>query len=79
MNGMRKDEEIKIITKSNKLITRRELFEKKELFHKQMAEMPFERKIRMLIHLQEITSTIMPSSGKKRKAWKISFKPSDED
>lgn len=68
---MRKDEEIKIITRGNRIKTRRELFENKELFHKQMAKMPFERKIRMLIRLQEITSTIRPSSGKKRKAWKI--------
>jgi len=76
---MRKDEEIKIITRGNRIKTRRELFEKKELFHKQMAKMPFERKIRMLIRLQEITSTIRTSSGIKRKAWKISSKPSDED
>ena len=75
---MRKDEEIKIITRGNRIKTRRELFEKKILFHKQLARMPFKRKIEMVIHLQEIASHIMPSSGKKRKVWKISSKPADE-
>jgi len=75
---MRKDEEIKIITRGNRIKTRRELFEKKELFHKQMARMPFERKIGVLIHLQEIASNIRPSSKKKQAVWKIISKLSDE-
>ena len=75
---MRKDEEIKIVTRGNRITTRRELFEKKELFHKQMAKMPFERKIRMLFHLQEIASNIRPSSRKKQAVWKIISKSSDE-
>ena len=75
---MRKDEEIKIITRGSRIKTRRELFEKKELFHKQMAKIPFERKIEMLVHLQEIANTILPSSKKKQAVWKIISKSSDE-
>jgi hypothetical protein len=71
---IRKSEETKIIMKGNKKITRKELFEKKELFHKQLAKMPFEQKIRMLVRLQEIADSIQ----KKQRAWKIFSKSSDE-
>jgi len=64
---MKKNEEIKIIMKGNRKITRKELFEKKELFHKQLAKIPFEQKIRMLVRLQEIADSIK----KNQRAWRI--------
>lgn len=70
---MRKDEKMKITSRDNKIITRRELFEKKEAFHKQLAKMPFEQKIRMLLRLQQIADSI----GRKKRAWKIFTKSSD--
>jgi hypothetical protein len=70
---IRKSEETKIIMKDNKRITRKELFKKKELFHKRLAQMPFEQKIRMLVRLQEIADSIK----KKQRAWKIFSKSSD--
>jgi len=71
---MNKNDEIKITMKSNRKITRKELFEEKELFHKQRAKLPFEQKIRMLVRLQEIADGIK----KKRRAWKIFYKTSKE-
>ncbi len=64
---IRKSGETKIIMKGNKKITRKELFKKKELFHKQLAKIPFEQKIRMLVRLQEIADSIK----KKQRSWKI--------
>jgi len=64
---MNKNDEIKITMKSNRKITRKELFEKKELFHKQLAKIPFEQKIRMLVRLQEIADSIQ----KKQRSWRI--------
>jgi len=64
---IRKSEETKIIMKGNRQISRKELFEKKELFHKQLAKIPFEQKIRMLVRLQEIADSIK----KKQRAWRI--------
>jgi hypothetical protein len=69
---MKKDDEIKIIMRGDKKITRKELFEKKELFQKQLAQMPFEQKIRMLVRLQEIADSIK----KTQRAWKIFSKSS---
>lgn len=63
----KENEEIKIIMKGNKKITRKELFEKKELFHKQLANIPFAQKIRMLVRLQEIADSIK----KKQRSWRI--------
>lgn len=67
---MRKDEKMKITSRGNKIITRKELFEKKEAFHKQLAKMPFEQKIRMVVRLQEIADNIQ----RKQRAWKIQKK-----
>jgi hypothetical protein len=64
---MKENEGIEIIVKGNRKITRKELFEKKELFHKQLAQMPFEQKIRMLVLLQELADSIK----KTQRAWKI--------
>ena len=55
---MKKDEEIKIIMKGNRIITRKDLFEKKELFHKELAKIPFEEKIKILVRLQKIANSI---------------------
>ena len=67
MVGMKENEEIEIIMKGNRKITRKDLFEKMELFHKQLAKIPFEQKIRMLVRLQEIADSIK----KKQRAWRI--------
>jgi hypothetical protein len=64
---MRKDEKMKITGRGNKIITRKELFEKKEAFHKQLAKIPFEQKIQILVRLQEIVDNIQ----RKQRAWKI--------
>ncbi len=48
------NEEIRILTKGNKIITLKELFEGKDLTRKEMAKLPFEEKIKHLIGLQEI-------------------------
>jgi hypothetical protein len=45
--------------------------EKKELFHKQFGQLPFEQKIRILIRLQEIADSIPKSHKKKQMSWKI--------
>ena len=46
------NEEIRILTKGNKIITLKELFEGKDLTRKEMAKLPFEEKIKHLIGLQ---------------------------
>lgn len=71
---VKKDEEIKLIMKDKRKITRKDLFEKKDLFHKQLAKISFEQKIRMLVRLQEIADSIK----KKQRAWRIFPKSSDE-
>ncbi|MBI5555482.1 MAG: hypothetical protein HY920_06505, partial [Elusimicrobia bacterium] len=48
------------------------IFRAKELFHKKMARIPFERKIEMLVRLQELASNLPAYSRKKRLVWKIS-------
>jgi hypothetical protein len=70
--SMKKDDGIKITMKSNRKITRKELFEEKELFHKQLAKIPFEQKIRMLVRLQEVADSIK----KRQRAWRIFSKSS---
>ncbi len=48
-----KDEEIKIIIRDGKIITLKDLFKGKQKTRKKMASLPFEKKINMLISLQE--------------------------
>lgn len=48
-----KDEEIRIKIRDNKIITLEELFKGKQRTRKKMANLPFEKKINMLISLQE--------------------------
>ncbi len=58
----------------NKGLQRQEikhLFKAKELFHIEFAKLPFEEKIKILIHLQEIANGIQTSSKKKQRIWKI--------
>jgi len=47
-----------------------DLFREKESFHKELAVISFEEKIKTLVRLQEIATTINPSS-KKKMVWKI--------
>jgi len=42
----------------NKLITRDELFKKKEEFHKKLSKISFEKKIKILKHLQKIAKGV---------------------
>jgi hypothetical protein len=67
--GMKKD--VIIVMRGNKKITRKSLFQKKERFHKQLARLPFEEKIRILIRLQKIADSVLRLPPNKRKAWKI--------
>jgi len=58
----------------NKELQRQEikdLFKAKELFHKELARLPFEEKIKILVHLQKIANGIQTSSKKKKMIWKI--------
>lgn len=48
----------KIMMSRKRMITRQELFEKKKEFHRKQARLPFEEKIRILIRLQRIASSI---------------------
>ena len=63
-NPMNKSKEMKILINGNKTITRRELFESKEKFHRQQARLPFEEKIRMVYNLQKIAGAIKPARTK---------------
>jgi len=62
--------EKKIIIVENRAITRRELFERKEQFHKEQAKLPFEEKIKILVNMQKIVSGIKGDS-EKTMIWKI--------
>ena len=66
----KKIKETKIIIKNDRIITRKELFKRKEKFHKEQAKLPFEEKIQILIKLQEIASWIKEDS-EKTMIWKI--------
>ena len=58
----------------NKEVQRQEikdLFKAKELFHRELAKLPFEEKIKILVHLQKIANGTQPSSSKKQRIWKI--------
>jgi hypothetical protein len=71
----KKDDKMKIVTKGNRIITRKELFERKERFHKKQAKLSFEEKIRILIRLQGIAKSIHKStSAGKPEVWKIPSK-----
>ena len=59
---MNKDKNVKIVMGDNRIITRMELFKKKELFHKELAKIPFKEKIKILISLQKIVNTIQKPS-----------------
>jgi hypothetical protein len=48
------NEEIKILTKDNKIITLRELFEGKQATRREIARLPFEEKIKALVDLQKL-------------------------
>lgn len=48
--------ERKIEIRRGKIITRNELFRKKERFHKKMSRLSFEEKIKILMQLQKIAS-----------------------
>ncbi len=59
----------------NKVLYKKEiedLFKAKDSFHKELAEIPFDEKIKTLIHLQKIANSIPTSSKKKRRIWEIS-------
>ena len=62
---------IKIVLNSNKIITRDELFRRKEKFHKEQALLPFEEKIKILVQLQKLANSVKKSSRTKRFIWKI--------
>ena len=47
------DEDIKIIIRDGRTVTLRDLFKGKQKTRKKMASLPFEKKINMLISLQE--------------------------
>jgi hypothetical protein len=54
---MKKDKQ-KIIFDKDKILTREEIFEGKERFHKEQAKLPFEEKIKILVELQKIARSI---------------------
>ena len=59
---MNEDDDVKIVMEDDRIITRKELFKKKSIFHKQLAKMPFKEKIKMLISLQKIVESIQGTS-----------------
>lgn len=54
----KKFEDMRIIMEPKRVIRRRELFEKKEEFHRKQAKLPFEEKIKILFNLQKIANSI---------------------
>lgn len=66
----RKINEKKIAIKNNIVVTRQELFESNEKFHKEQAKLPFEEKIKILVRLQEMTRYIKREI-EKSDIWKI--------
>ena len=59
---MNKAKDVRIVMEDNRIITRMELFRKKELFHKEIVKIPFKEKIKILISLQKIVNTIQKPS-----------------
>ena len=51
------DEKIRIVTRDNKVVTLKNLFEEKERLRKKQSNLSFEKKIRALIVLQRIASS----------------------
>ncbi len=49
-----------------------DLFKAKEEYHRELAKLPFEEKIKILVKLQKIAKGFHPYS-KKNFVWKISF------
>jgi len=62
---------MKIALSPDKIITRDELFRRKEKFHKEQALLPFEEKIKILVQLQKLANSVKKSSRTKRFIWKI--------
>ena len=60
------------IFKYNGELTRK-IFSAKEEFHKRMAKLPVEEKIRILVELQKIALTVKPAAGPDdaRMVWEI--------
>jgi len=48
-----------------------EIFKTKEKFHKDLAKLSFEKKIEILVRLQEIANSIRGSRTQKSRVWKI--------
>lgn len=67
----KKAEETRIVIRGSRAITRRDLFKKKEEFHKEQAKLPFEEKIKILIRLQKIVNSIQKGLNKKHIIWEI--------
>ncbi|HOV21093.1 MAG TPA: hypothetical protein P5150_06025 [Candidatus Ratteibacteria bacterium] len=50
----------------------KELFKAKKLFHKEMAKIPFEEKIKIVVRLQNIVNELKTNKGRRKKrVWKI--------
>ena len=47
----------------------KDLFKKKDLYHRKLVELPFEEKIKIVVKLQKIANELKPY--KKRNIWKI--------
>ncbi|MEW5947558.1 MAG: hypothetical protein AB1742_15320 [bacterium] len=67
---MKNTKKRKIALKKDNMITREELFKRKEIFHAEQAKLPFEEKIHALVRLQEIASRVKGNAGNKT-VWKI--------
>jgi len=67
---MKNKEKTKIII-GNKIYTRKELFEKKEDFHKAQSKLSFEEKIKRVANLQNIVRNIPNPQTKKTKVWNL--------
>jgi len=48
---------------NKKVLSQRELFREKEKFHREMAKLPFEEKIKVLFKLQKIAKAIKKTSS----------------
>jgi hypothetical protein len=61
-----------------KLVSSEELFARKELRRRDLAALPIEEKIKMLVKLQHMANAVRHQSGRKyRKPWDVTL-PSDE-
>lgn len=48
------EDKIRIVIKDNEIISLKELYERKKIARQEMAKLPFEEKIKMLIDLQRL-------------------------